>query len=156
MILLVTCICQNSSQSSWFKQWNLFQEDIMITSFSNQNRDFASFFDMENKFFHKLLHNKNKYPSIPNAHSVHLKEPYDNMKLHLETIKYEYHWSQCGDLKVIGLLIGMQVSFTKFYCFFVSDIVLLNSSTTSRNTWGLEALFSWRTQHQGESSGGHE
>ena len=78
------------------------------------------------------------------------------MKLHLETIKYEYHWSQCGDLKVIGLLIGMQVSFTKFYCFFVSDIVLLNSSTTSRNTWGLEALFSWRTQHQGESSGGHE
>ena len=65
-----------------------------------------------------LLHNGNKYPSIPIAHSVHLKEPYDNMELLLEAIKYsEYQWSLCGDLKVIGLLMGMQASFTK-YCYF--------------------------------------
>ena len=33
-----------------------------------------------------LLHNGNKYPSIPIAHSVHLKESYDNMELLLEAI----------------------------------------------------------------------
>ena len=38
------------------------------------------------------------------------------MKLLLEAIKYQQHqWSLCGDLKVIGLLMGMQAGFTK-YC----------------------------------------
>ena len=35
-----------------------------------------------------LLHKENKYPSIPIAHYVHLKESYDNMELLLEAIKY--------------------------------------------------------------------
>ena len=66
-----------------------------------------------------LLHHGNKYPSIPIAHSVHLKESYDNMELLLEAIKYsEYQWSLSGDLKVIGLLMSMQAGFTK-YCFFL-------------------------------------
>ena len=65
-----------------------------------------------------LLNNGNKYPSIPIAHSVHLKESYDNMELLSEAIKYsEYQWSLCGDLKVIGLLMGMQAGFTKYCCF---------------------------------------
>ena len=123
MILLVICICQNSSQNlaSRLKQWNLIQEDVRITSFRNQKKDLASFFDMENKLCYctnilglftslglphnpsdwrlfiesskrslkgVLLHNRNKYPSIPIAHSVHLKESYDNMELLLEAIKY--------------------------------------------------------------------
>ena len=51
------------------------------------------------------MDNGNKYPSIPIAHSVHLKESYDNMELLLEAIKYsEYQWSLCGDLKVIGTI----------------------------------------------------
>ncbi len=55
---------------------------------------------------------------IPIAHSVHLKESYDNIELLLEAIKYsEYQWSLCGDLKVIGLLMGMQAGFTKYCCF---------------------------------------
>ena len=143
--------CQNSSQSSWLKQWNLVQEDVRITSFRNRNKDLASFFDMENKLCYctnipglftslglphnpsdwclfidsskrslkgVLLHNGNKYPSIPIAHSVHLKESYDNMELLLEAIKYsEYQWNLCGDIKVIGLLMGMQAGFTKYCCF---------------------------------------
>ena len=151
MILLVVCICQNSSQSYRLKRGNLVQEDVRITSFRNRNKDLASFFDMENKLCYctnipglftslglphnpsdwrlfidsskrslkgVLLHNENKYPSIPIAHSVHLKESYDNMKLLLEAIKYsEYQWSLCGDLKVIGLLMGMQAGFTKCSCF---------------------------------------
>ena len=65
-----------------------------------------------------LLNNGNKYPSIPIAHSVHLKESYDNMELLLEAIKYsEYQWILCGEFKVIGLLMGMQAGFTKYRCF---------------------------------------
>ena len=80
-----------------------------------------------------LLHNGNKYPSIPVAQSVHLKESYDNMELLLEAIKYsEYQWSLFGDLKVIGLLMGMQAGFT--VVFSVSGIVELYPSITSRKT----------------------
>ena len=65
-----------------------------------------------------LLHNTNTLPSIPVAHSVHLKESYDNMVLLLQSIRYDiYNWNICGDLKVIGLLLGMQLGFTKYCCF---------------------------------------
>ena len=103
------------------KQWNLVQEDVRITSFRNQNKNLASFFDMENKLYYctnipglftslglphnpsdwrlfidsskqslkgVLLHNRNKYPSIPIAHSFNLNESYDNMELFLEATKY--------------------------------------------------------------------
>jgi hypothetical protein len=36
-----------------------------------------------------LLHNGNKYPSVPLAHAVNMKESYENMKLLLEKINYE-------------------------------------------------------------------
>ena len=40
------------------------------------------------------------------------------MELLLETIKYNmYPWSLCGDLKVVVVLMGMQVYFTKYCCF---------------------------------------
>lgn len=38
-----------------------------------------------------LLHNGNKYASIPIFHSVHLKECYTNMRTVLECIDYEMH-----------------------------------------------------------------
>ena len=40
---------QSELLASRFKQWNLVQEDVRITSFRNRNKDLASFFDMENK-----------------------------------------------------------------------------------------------------------
>jgi len=65
-----------------------------------------------------LLHNGNLKPCIPIAHSVHLTESYDNMKILLDAIKYNtYKWQICGDLKVIGMLMGMQGGFTKYCCF---------------------------------------
>lgn len=65
-----------------------------------------------------LLHNGNKYPSIPLAYSVHLKENYDNMAVLLKAINYtKYQWNICADLKVIGLLTGLQGGFTKYCCF---------------------------------------
>jgi len=36
-----------------------------------------------------LLHNGNTLPSIPVGHSEHNKEPYENMKIPMETINYD-------------------------------------------------------------------
>ena len=104
--------------------------------------DWRLFIDSSKQSFKGvLLHNGNKYPSIPIAHSVHQKESYDNMELLLEAIKYRgYQWCLCGDLKVIGLLMGMQAGFTNTVVFSVSGIVELYPSITSRKTGGLEAL----------------
>ena len=89
-----------------------------------------------------LLHNGNKYHSIPIAHLVHLKESYDNMELLLEAIKYsEYQWSLCRDLKVICLLMGMQADFTKYCCF----LCLWDSRAVSQHykqrEWGTRSTF---------------
>ena len=65
-----------------------------------------------------LLHNGNKYPSVPLAQAVNMKESYESMKLLLGTIKYdEFKWKLCGDLKVVALLLGMQLGYTKYCCF---------------------------------------
>ena len=166
---------QSELLASRFKQWNLVQEDVRITSFRNRNKDLASFFDMENKLCYCtninglftslglphnpsdwglfidsskrslkgiLLHNGNKYPSIPIAFSVHLKESYNNMELLLEAMKYsEYQWSLCGDLKVIGLLMSMQAGFTKYCCF----LCLWDSRAVSQHykqtDWGSRSTF---------------
>jgi hypothetical protein len=70
-----------------------------------------------------LLHNSNVLASIPLAHSTKLSESYEILKLVLEKIKNHMHeWQICGDLKVIGLLLGLQKVYTKCPCFlFVWD-----------------------------------
>jgi hypothetical protein len=46
-----------------------------------------------------LLPNRNIYPSLPIAHSVHIKETYENMDLLLKGINYsKYGCRICGDL----------------------------------------------------------
>jgi hypothetical protein len=55
------------------------------------------------------LHNGNTciHLSMPNAYPVHMKETYENMDLLLKALSYsKYGWKICGDLKVIGLLLG--------------------------------------------------
>ena len=65
-----------------------------------------------------LLHNGNRYASIPIGHSVQLKESYDCMRIVLEKIKYrEHNWTICGDLKILSILLGQQGGYTKFPCF---------------------------------------
>ena len=65
-----------------------------------------------------LLHNGNEYPSVPLAYGAYMKESYESMKLLLNTINYnKYKWHICGDLKVIALLLGLQLGYTKFSCF---------------------------------------
>jgi len=65
-----------------------------------------------------LLHNGNIHLSILSIHSVHVKETYENMDLLLKAISYwKYGWKICGDVKDLGLLLGMESVYTKFYCF---------------------------------------
>ena len=48
-----------------------------------------------------LLHNGNRFPSVPLVHAANMKESYESMKLLLEKIKYEeFKWKLCGDLKL--------------------------------------------------------
>jgi len=64
-----------------------------------------------------LLHNGNRFPSVRLAHAANMKESYESMKLLFGKIKYdEFKWKFCGDLKVVALLLGMQLGYTK-YCF---------------------------------------
>jgi len=66
-----------------------------------------------------LLHNGNRFPSIPLAYAANMKESYESRKLLLGKIKYdEFKWKLCGGLKVVALLLGMQLSYTK-YCSFL-------------------------------------
>jgi hypothetical protein len=47
-----------------------------------------------------------------------MKESYENMKFILEMIQYEkYNWNICGDLKVIAVLLGLQLGYTRICCF---------------------------------------
>lgn len=65
-----------------------------------------------------LLHNGNLYPSVPIGHAVHMKETYENMQLLLNHIEYsKYNWNICGDLKVVAILLGLQLGYTKYCCF---------------------------------------
>ena len=65
-----------------------------------------------------LLHNGNIYPSVPIAHSVTLKETYENLRFILDSIQYDDHkWSICADLKVVAILTGLQSGYTKYCCF---------------------------------------
>lgn len=83
-----------------------------------------------------LLHNGNSLPSIPVGHAVHMKETYANMKLLLEAIRYKDHqWQICGDLKVIAILLGMQLGYTKYCCFLCEWDSRARSSHYNRKDW---------------------
>jgi len=65
-----------------------------------------------------LLHNGNKFPSVPLAHAANMKESCESMKLPLGKIKFDvFKWKLCGDIKVVALLLGMQLGYTKYCCF---------------------------------------
>ena len=65
-----------------------------------------------------LFHNANVKPSIPVTHIVGMKGTYEFMTAILKVINYSEHaWNICGDLKVVALLLGMQMFYTKYMCF---------------------------------------
>ena len=65
-----------------------------------------------------LLHNGNRYGSVPIGHSTSMKEEYRTISLVLEKIKYqEQQWVICVDLNMVNSLLGQQSWYTKYPCF---------------------------------------
>jgi len=65
---------------------------------------------------------------VPIAHAIGLKVTYETMSLVLNAIN-QYLWFICGNLTLIGLLLGLQGGFTKYCCFFC----LWNNRSTDKN-----------------------
>jgi hypothetical protein len=64
-----------------------------------------------------LLHSGNRFPSVPLSHAASMKESYGSMELLLGKVNYdEFKWMLCGYLKVVALLLGMQLVYTKYCC----------------------------------------
>ncbi|GBP12549.1 E3 ubiquitin-protein ligase SH3RF1 [Eumeta japonica] len=101
---------------SRLQQWNLLLPDTKVT-FSETEAKFTQNFS-KRSLKAVLLHNGNKKPSIPIGHAVNCKESYETMRTLINLIKYKEHkWKVCGDLKVIGMLVGLQGGYTKYCCF---------------------------------------
>lgn len=65
-----------------------------------------------------LLHNTNKYASIPVTYTRTTKQENGKLDGILKTIKYSNHnWQICGNLKIITILLRQQSGFTKMPCF---------------------------------------
>ena len=91
-------------------------KSLNMTHCSDESRLFIDYSKVSLKTV--LLHNGNVLPSIPLPHAFGVKESDDSMKQLPQYIKYDtYKWNICADLKVIALLLGMQLRYTKFPCF---------------------------------------
>ena len=65
-----------------------------------------------------LLNKGNKFSSVPVGHPVEMKESHKSMELILSALNYQEHkWLICGDLKVVGIILGVQGGYTKYPCF---------------------------------------
>ena len=83
-----------------------------------------------------LLHNGNKFLSVPLAHAANMKASYENMKLLLEKIQYEkYNWNICGDFKVVAVLLGLQLGYTEFCCFLCEWDIRDTKHHYGQNQW---------------------
>lgn len=65
-----------------------------------------------------LLYNDNTKNPVPIALSTDTRENHESMKKILDKIEYNEHlWKICADLKVISILRGLQLGYTKNMCY---------------------------------------
>jgi hypothetical protein len=65
-----------------------------------------------------MLHKLSQCPPFPVVYSREQKETYDTVKKSLDLIKYsELQLPICGDLKIVGFLMGLQKGYVKHMCF---------------------------------------
>ena len=62
-----------------------------------------------------LLHNGNEKQYDPTQLAHGLKETFESMETILKLINYGVHnWNICRDVKVVALLLGLQLGYTKY------------------------------------------
>lgn len=155
---------------SRLKQSKLMAHGTTFAWYRNRDEEFRPFFDMKNDLVYctkvqglgvdydanewrlfidssksslkvVLLHNGNKYPSIPIAHSVILKERYEKSNTILSKIGYNAHdWQICGDLKIITMILGQQGGYTKYPCFLCHWNSRDRANHWFRKDWGDRTL----------------
>lgn len=88
-----------------------------------------------------LLHNGNRYQSIPIGHStsiISMPEKYHTISLALEKLKYQEHqWVICVDLKMANFLLCQQSGYTKYPCFLCLWDSRAKHEHWSRSEWPL-------------------
>jgi hypothetical protein len=88
-------------------------EELQLEHFSGQWRLFIDSSKASLKAV--LLHNGNKFPSVPLAHAVHMKETFSFCckKIRCE----EYRWNIFANIKDVAILMVKQGGYTKFCSF---------------------------------------
>ena len=90
-----------------------------------------------------LLHNGNRYASVPIGYSLHLKETYENTKILITKIKYfDHNWLIYGDIKVMCMLLGQQGGYTKYPCFLCLWDSRAKTKHSEQEQWLLRMFFS--------------
>ena len=94
--------------------------ELIHTSVGNYDpNDWRLFIDSSKKSIKAvLLDIGNILPSVTIAYSTTMKETFQNLQFMLEEIRNsEHNWLICADLKVIAILTGFQLGYTKYCCF---------------------------------------
>ena len=109
------CDCQEEFQDFYSEENDLvYCNNICavmdVLDHEHKTIEWRLFIDSSKTMKTVLLHNGNKFPSVPIAYASNMKETYENLKILLEKTQYDkYCWTICCDLKVIALLMGLQL-----------------------------------------------
>ena len=69
------------------------------------------------------------------AHSAHMKEEYQNIKILLSALKYDHHkWKVICDFKMVAFLVGFRVVLPSSNAISVSGIAEIQLFTTTIGT----------------------
>ena len=126
--------------ASRLQQWNVLADGVRVSKYRDRQEVLESFYFMEGNLVAcnnvneltaalNICHNptewrlfsdssKSSLKAVSVGYAVHMKETYHNIKQLLKCINYDQHqWQLCGDLKVVALVMGLQLGYTKYGCF---------------------------------------
>ena len=122
----MTLYCQRSELlSNFFSEdgelcyCNDISEFIFMLDGNYEFNDWRLFIDSPKKSIKAVLFLvRNILPSVSIAYSTRMKKTYHNLQFMLEKIRCSEHkWLICADVKVIAILTGLQLGYTKYCCF---------------------------------------
>ena len=97
------------------------------------------FIDSSSWSLKAVLHNRNSFSSFPIGRSVQMTEIHNSMDHLLFAVNHqECKWLMYGDLKVVGLVLGLQGQYTKYPCFLCFWDSRANNQHYVRQEWLLK------------------